>query len=242
MSKQDLFEYKDLSYKLRIIKEWRSNTRYSLGSKFLTVRVPKFYPSHLAEYHVDAAVTWAQKQIDRRIIDGKIPLITRKYIDGKIFKIRNQDFKIRVVEKKIKQFSGKIIQSTMILECPEGKKDEHSNLSKLVSRIMGRYYLPYISERVQHFNDIYYQEPINTIRLKNNKSNWGSCSSNRNLNFSTRLLFAPDEVIDYVVVHELAHLKEMNHSPRFWHIVARVMPNYKKAERWLKDNQHLCEY
>jgi predicted metal-dependent hydrolase len=72
--------------------------------------------------------------------------------------------------------------------------------------------------------------------LKNNQSNWGSCSSKRNINLSSRLLFAPEKVLDYVIVHELSHLKEMNHSKKFWDIVASVMPDYKKMETWLSKN------
>ena len=73
-----------------------------------------------------------------------------------------------------------------------------------------------------------------------NSSNWGSCSSNKIINLSTRLLFAPPEVIDYVIIHELAHLVEANHSKRFWDLVASKMPNYKEQEQWLKTHgRHL---
>jgi predicted metal-dependent hydrolase len=68
---------------------------------------------------------------------------------------------------------------------------------------------------------MYFQKPIKSVNLKYNLSNWGSCSTKGNINLSTRLLFAPDDVIDYVIIHELAHLLEMNHSPHFWAIVKR---------------------
>lgn len=73
-----------------------------------------------------------------------------------------------------------------------------------------------------------------TIRMQ--KSRWGSCSSQGNLNFNCLLMNAPDEVIDYVVVHELCHRKEMNHSPRFWALVESILPDYKKRRQWLKDH------
>lgn len=75
-----------------------------------------------------------------------------------------------------------------------------------------------------------------TVRIKDQKSRWGSCSSRKNLNFNWRLIMAPDEVLDYVVIHELSHLKEMNHSVRFWNLVAQWMPDYKVQEQWLKEN------
>ncbi len=74
------------------------------------------------------------------------------------------------------------------------------------------------------------------IRITSARTRWGSCSSMGNLNFTWRLVMAPPEVIDYVVVHELAHLQVNNHSKEFWNQVGCIMPDYKKRLRWLKEN------
>ncbi len=74
------------------------------------------------------------------------------------------------------------------------------------------------------------------IRITSAQTRWGSCSSKGNLNFSWRLVMAPLEVIDYIVVHELCHLKEPNHSKKYWHRVAMAMPDYRIHRKWLKDN------
>ena len=73
-----------------------------------------------------------------------------------------------------------------------------------------------------------------TVRCQ--KTKWGSCSSQGNLNFNCLLMLCPPEVLDYIVVHELCHRKELNHSPRFWAEVERVMPDYKRHRDWLKQN------
>ena len=77
------------------------------------------------------------------------------------------------------------------------------------------------------------------ISIREQKTRWGSCSSKGNLNFNWRLILAPEEVLDYVVVHELAHRREMNHSKAFYAIVESVLPDYRKARRWLRDNGQL---
>ena len=77
-----------------------------------------------------------------------------------------------------------------------------------------------------------------TLAVRDQKTRWGSCSSRGTLSFNYRLIFAPPEVLDYVVVHELCHLTHMNHSKDFWNMVGAVMPDYKKYRKWLREHGH----
>ena len=72
------------------------------------------------------------------------------------------------------------------------------------------------------------------ISIRDTRSRWGSCSRAGNLNFSWRLILAPEPILDYVVAHEVAHLRELNHSDRFWAVVSDLCPDHKRARRWLK--------
>ena len=74
------------------------------------------------------------------------------------------------------------------------------------------------------------------ITVRDQKTRWGSCSQTGNLNFNFRLILAPSEVLDYVVVHELCHRRQMNHSAQFWQEVAQVLPDYRKRKAWLTEN------
>ena len=90
-----------------------------------------------------------------------------------------------------------------------------------------------IPGRVAHFAPLV-GVTYGRITIRNQRTRWGSCSSRGNLNFNCLLMLAPPEVIDYVVVHELCHRKELNHSQLFWNEVARVLPGYAEQEKWLK--------
>lgn len=94
--------------------------------------------------------------------------------------------------------------------------------------------LRYIPERVAYFSKVV-GVTYGRITIRNQKTRWGSCSSKGNLNFNCLLMLTPPEIIDYVVVHELCHRKEMNHSKAFWSEVENVLPNYKESIRWLKE-------
>ncbi|MFZ2226109.1 MAG: SprT family zinc-dependent metalloprotease [Candidatus Moraniibacteriota bacterium] len=75
-----------------------------------------------------------------------------------------------------------------------------------------------------------------SLKISNAKTNWGSCGPKNSLNFNWRLIMAPEGVIDYVIIHELTHIIEKNHSRHFWNKVAVVMPDYKQARKWLREN------
>ena len=83
-----------------------------------------------------------------------------------------------------------------------------------------------VSERLVYWNQ-FYNVSYGRVAIRDQRSRWGSCSSKQNLNFNYRIVFLPPELIDYIIVHELCHLLEMNHSPRFWAHVARAFPHYE---------------
>ena len=94
---------------------------------------------------------------------------------------------------------------------------------------------PAILERVEYYAPIVGVR-YGSVSIRSPHSRWGSCSSKGNLNFNCLLLLTPPEVLDYVVVHELCHRLEMNHSARFWAEVGRVIPDYAQRRRWLKEH------
>lgn len=90
-----------------------------------------------------------------------------------------------------------------------------------------------VHERLRYFN-AHYRLVLRKVFIKNHKSRWGSCSESGNLNFNYKLIFLPSEIADYIVVHELCHIAELNHSPRFWRLVERTIPHHKGLRRRLR--------
>ena len=129
--------------------------------------------------------------------------------------------KIREMKEKKKETQGESMESEYLT---------NEEIKKLADKA-----LQHIPKRVS-----YYEKQIGVtygkITIRNQKTRWGSCSSKGNLNFNCLLMLTPPEVIDYVIVHELCHRKEMNHSGAFWAEVEKALPDYKEQVKWLKEN------
>lgn len=231
------FTFDGVKVPVRIKKDWRASVRYSITSKSINVIVPKHYVGPVLAHEIQKLHEWSIGEIkkDPSILNRFRVIV---YKDGEFLKIYGQLFQLVIKKSSRKTASAKINKKQqVILNVPTGldQQQENSLTGKLLSRVFASYFHKAISERVHHYNKVYFQERIEGIRLKNTLSNWGSCSSDNNINLSSRLLFAPTDVLDYVIIHELSHLKEMNHSDRFWKIVRDVMPDYKEKEKWLAD-------
>jgi predicted metal-dependent hydrolase len=129
-------------------------------------------------------------------------------------------------------------QSEMHIRIP-GTWDETEKqdaIRMLLRKAIAKTFHKPLYQRVEQLNHLHFGYDIQQMRLKYNKSNWGSCSSMGNLNFSIRLLFAPVHVIESVILHELVHFEQMNHSDAFWQRLAEVDPHLNSSETWLKAN------
>jgi len=95
--------------------------------------------------------------------------------------------------------------------------------------------LRFVEKRINYFYNTY-NFKFNKINIKNQKTRWGSCSKKGNLNFNYKLLFLPEHIANYIIVHELCHLKEFNHSHKFWNLVAKAIPSYLEIKKELQVN------
>jgi predicted metal-dependent hydrolase len=116
--------------------------------------------------------------------------------------------------------------------------DPHGDLRPAIERHLRRLAARELPARVLELAALN-RLPVRRVTVRNQRSRWGSCSRRGTISLNWRLVQTPPSVSDYLVIHELAHLAQMNHSRRFWQVVARLCPHYREAERWLKRHSNL---
>ncbi|MBK9270330.1 MAG: M48 family metallopeptidase [Saprospiraceae bacterium] len=230
----------DFELPVEIYHEHRRSARVSLAHQKAIVRIPILCSNSEKDKHLEWAKNWIYKKLTEDP-ESKIKYIPKTYTDQSTITVRKTTFTIHLrYLPELKAANGKRKNTQIYLEIPEScPQHQRAELcGKLISKIMAHTYLPGLKARVHQINDQHFKQKINKISLRNNSSNWGSCSTSGNISFSTRLLLCPDFVLDYLIVHELAHLIHHDHSDRFWNLVARVNPDFQTAENWLKEESH----
>lgn len=143
----------------------------------------------------------------------------------------------RTTDRELKQFiekyRGWILDK--YLELKEAAEQKPTKAIPLPTKAEQQAISAKIAERVFHYATIM-ELVCGKITIRNQKTRWGSCSSKGNLNFNYKLAYMPEEILDYVVVHELAHLRYMNHSGDFWNEVEKYIPDYRARKKWLREH------
>jgi len=161
----------------------------------------------------------------------------RKFVSGEKLLFMGKDYPLKVIEDE-GRFTSVILTNGQFFvninrDIPLEKRRE------AIRRKLEQWYIiqakEIIHQRLELFNDKIGVE-INRVRFKDQKTRWGSCSQKGNLNFNWKLVMAPTYILDYVVVHELCHFIQMNHSKEFWRQVGRQIPDYQERRKWLKEN------
>ncbi len=232
------------TYPVKVFFENRSAARAAVGTKQLILRCPLFLSKPQKAQTWTWFMDWLRK-VEQENNAALRHLQSKPYVNGSSLKVGERIYTLYIKEENRKSIGGKLTKEKNIeIKLPKGITSfERSQVIKTTcSRLVAKDYLPTIKNRVFELNQQHFQKEIKDVKLKYNSSNWGSCSSNKIINLSTRLLFAPAAVIDYVIIHELAHLVEANHSKRFWDLVASKMPEYQKHEDWLKKNGRKLDF
>ena len=191
----------------------------------LIVRVPQKMPLETIHEVVRQKLPWILRK-QRFARENYAPATPRTFSAGEKFLYLGEPYELFVVPGAY----GPLVFNERGFSLPEGCK----SLAKWLFRDWYREQAAeFLRARVRHFIGITGAR-YSGIGISNAKGRWGSCSSKGVLNFSWRLMMAPREVVDYVVIHEVVHLEELNHSKRFWQKVKALAPGYLEAKQWLE--------
>lgn len=217
--------------------------RYSMSARSIRMRLPVHAQEQHIQEHLAACRDWVQQAMQAKP-ELRAAYFGKVHQHGEVLLVGGRRYILDIAFKAQATNTARMIGDTISLQLnPQLNDFQRTKVTKtLLSRIVARDFQQEITQRVLDWNERTFRRPIQSVNLKYNHSNWGSCSSQANVNLSTRLLFAPQDVQDYVILHELAHLVEMNHSDRFWALVQRYMPDYEEKEQWLKKNRNSCDF
>lgn len=228
---------------VEVVFEHRGGHRYSISRKCIRMRLPLGLAAPEVQRHLQELQNWVGKVAAKKTALLQ-PFTPKIYRGGEVLTVGKRQYVLDIVSEERGSHIGKLIGNTIALRLSSRASEAQRSkaVRTLLSRIVAGDFQAEIEQRVFSWNRRTFNRPIKGIFLKYNHSNWGSCSRNGNVNLSTRLLFAPEEVQDYVILHELAHLVELNHSDRFWSLIETFMPDYREREKWLNKHGGLCDF
>lgn len=217
--------------KINVIKSKRKTCEIRVETDgSVTIKAPNRYTNQMIKAIIADKSDWIDQKIELMRAHSKVrPPLTFEI--GSTLPIWYEDYTITFSDcasSYLDQTRKCIMINSIVGHESEAVKKEIIKLLRVVIK-------NYLNVRVKEWSDKMNLQP-NEIRVKLMKSRWGSCSSKGNLNFSLNLVLLPKEVVDYIIVHELAHLKELNHSNQFWEIVENYYPVCAESKKWLKMN------
>ncbi len=178
-----------------------------------------------AKRFAERQTAWLEKQLLRQ---AKTPSRPREWLVGTEILFRGQLVRLDAGEP------GAVRFETEVVRVPEATGDLRRAVERHLRQLAARELPPLVLEFAARHG-----LRVARVSVRNQRSRWGSCSRRGHISLNWRLVQTPVFVRDYIILHELAHLRQMNHSPRFWAEVARLCPEFEAAERWLKGNSGL---
>ncbi|MFO7618207.1 MAG: SprT family zinc-dependent metalloprotease [Thermoplasmata archaeon] len=222
----------DFDYSVKRIPG-RRTISIQVDSGWVVVRAPARMQDKQIRAFVESKSGWVRrKQAEARQRDAQRP--RHLYLEGEMFPFQGSNFRLTMVNSPGRG-SISIKGDRLILQVREGTKPEK------IPAILKKWYIELARaaflERVSFYSAVLGVAPA-SISVRSQKSRWGSCSSGGNISLNWKLVTAPPEILDYVVAHELCHLKHRNHKPAFWDDLGKVMPDFQARRKWLRENGH----
>ncbi|ALZ77328.1 SprT family zinc-dependent metalloprotease [Rheinheimera sp. F8] len=219
-------QYKDIQYSLKQSKRKTTSILIERDGS-VTVLAPESYDIEKVQSIIEEKRSWIYRNL-AEWEDLNRTRVEREFVSGEGFPYLGSNYRLKLVNE---QKEDLILKNGYFL-MRRDKAEHGSDLFKNFYRTKG---LMRITKRVAHYAPKLGVE-YRAIRVMDLQHHWASCTPKGDLNFHWRCLMAPLSVLDYIVVHELAHLVHLNHGPAFWNLVDKILPSYSKQIAWLKHN------
>lgn len=215
---------------VEVIRARRKTMAISIREGQATVRAPRWLSESVIHEFVTEKAHWIQSKLKKQ--HDVRAATQRKFVDGESFNYMGRNYNLRLTASDTPQIV--LMDDVLYVALPT---DNHRP-DRVKNALLGWYKQQagtVLKEKVARFADQVGRQP-SKVTIRTCKSRWGSCSASGRLMFNWKIMMATEAVIDYLVVHELCHLLQANHSPRYWREVERVLPDFRSARDWLKRN------
>lgn len=227
------FIHKDREISFNII--YRKRKTMSLEIKpdgVINVLAPNGVDKNFIIDRVKDKADWIVKKLEELKVKNDKKII-RGYENGDIFLYLGKEYKLQVIIDK------NLIRPKVNLENEKLVVRINVDNKEYIQQSLKRWYadetLDIVKKRIDYYKK-YFKDSVTSIKIKDQKTRWASCTYKNEILFNLRCSMAPMEIIDYIVVHEMCHMEHRNHSKDFYNAVGQVIPDYKQKIKWLKDN------
>jgi predicted metal-dependent hydrolase len=181
---------------------------------------------------VKSKSNWIVKNITE-IEKIKYEIVSKEFVNENRLLYLGIEYSLHLdIDQKLKKPLVNLYEDSLMVSTPTDDREVIKTAMESWYRYMAD---KHIRSRIEYYQPIIGVSP-NKVKIKEQKSRWGSCSSKGNLNFNWKVIMAPADVLDYIIVHEMCHLIHLNHSKDYWKQVSSIMPNYKVLKNWLRKN------
>ncbi|HDZ16440.1 MAG TPA: M48 family peptidase [Methylophaga aminisulfidivorans] len=193
------------------------------------LRIPARLPMALANRFIQEKKHWIQQTLA-----NKTPSEKKQFTNGELFRFLDQKLPLNIIFAKRNKVY--LENQTLIVET-KVSEPSYLQLSKWITNWYRQHANEYLADRFALISKQLDFSP-NSLTIKSYKARWGSCAINGAIQLNWKLIMAPVDIIDYVIIHELCHLQHHNHSSQFWGLVTHFYPDYQQARTWLKKHGH----
>ena len=224
----------NFDFPVEIIRTERSKSAsIEIEDDIVKVVVPKTLSDQRIEDLIDNRTAWIRQKLKIHI--ETIRPKPKEYVNGESFTYLGRNYRL----KCIRGATGQVKLKNGYLNVPIAEGVSESDLGRPVRQSLYQWYqtraLEKLKDKTKRYASILGVKP-QSVDVKEYKARWGSCSSSGDVTYNWRIIIAPHQIVDYIVVHELCHLLEHNHGPKYWKHVQSVIPQYRNHKEWLKVN------